>query len=335
MTLLIDQEYLLLTSNNLERFARVNQRLWRFRCPFCGDSARRALLARCYVYPKGDELRFFCHNCNKSGGISQLLEQVNPMLRKQYVLDNFINRDKNQYVYQPQIAKALPIETSLDFELPTIEELPDNHRAKKYLAARKIPEFFWNQLYFANDFKQLVTEKSPDQAEHLHESDGRIILPLYSKENALFGFSGRSLEPKADLRYITIKLNEAEQKVFGMERLDESKKVIVVEGGFDSLFLPNCIATFDSNLNNVDKILKTTTDYVLVFDNEPRNFQIINKMQQAQRAGKSVVVWSKEFRQTKDINAMILAGLNPLKHIEKNTFNGLRLKLEIDKWKEI
>ena len=68
-----------------------------------------------------------------------------------------------------------------------------------------------------------------------------------------------------------------------MDRLDIKNPFYVVEGPFDSMFLPNCIAMAGSDVG-----LKDQTDIAsamdegmgtIVFDNEPRNKEIIARME--------------------------------------------------------
>ena len=44
------------------------------------------------------------------------------------------------------------------------------------------------------------------------------------------------------MRYITIMLDEDSPKVFGLDRVNETEPIYIVEGPFDSLFLDNSIA---------------------------------------------------------------------------------------------
>lgn len=65
---------------------------------------------------------------------------------------------------------------------------------------------------------------------------------------------------------------------YGLWRVDPKKKVYVVEGPIDSLFIPNTIAMVGAGAieNLHDRLIGTEVVYVL--DNEPRNKQIVNYM---------------------------------------------------------
>ena len=101
----------------------------------------------------------------------------------------------------------------------------------------------------------------------------RVVLPFFDVNMKMFAFQGRAFG-KEEPRYITIKLQENKRRIFGLEKLDISNKVYVVEGPIDSLFLPNCIAVAGADMKLELK------NAVYIFDNEPRNKQIVDKIQQ-------------------------------------------------------
>jgi len=75
----------------------------------------------------------------------------------------------------------------------------------------------------------------------------------------------------------------------------------------------------------------------LIFDNEPRNREILKIMEKASRHNFSVCVWDKKIKEN-DINDMIQGGMSEtdlLDTINKNTFSGLKLQLKINEWKRI
>jgi hypothetical protein len=109
-----------------------------------------------------------------------------------------------------------------------------------------------------------------------------------------------------------------------------------VEGPIDSMFLSNAVATADSNLESIVATLDKSK-VVLVFDNEPRNKEIVSKINSAIDNHFNVVIWP-EFIDSKDINEMILDGFSPDEIqdiISKNTFVNLRAKMEFVNWKKV
>jgi hypothetical protein len=77
---------------------------------------------------------------------------------------------------------------------------------------------------------------------------------------------------------------------------------------------------------------------VLVFDNEPRNKEIVAKMEHAIDNHFNVVIWP-EYIKEKDINDMVLESDFSLDEIQdivnKNTFINLRAKMEFVNWKKV
>ena len=73
---------------------------------------------------------------------------------------------------------------------------------------------------------------------------------------------------------------------------------------------------------------------IWVFDNEPRNKQIVQRMQSCIQSKESLVIWPKNLIQ-KDINDMVLAGMNPYAIIKSNTYQGLEAQIKFTDWKKV
>jgi hypothetical protein len=199
--------------------------------------------------------------------------------------------------------------------------------------SRGIPEEHHLNLYYAEDFKKFV-ESLDVEKDGLKDNDPRLIIPFYDEEKNLVAFQGRSLG-ESKLRYITIKLDQDNYKVFGLDRIDQDEMIYVVEGPIDSLFLKNAVATADSNLMAVSKIFDRSK-VTLVYDNEPRNKELHKQMERAIEEHYNVVIWP-EMIDKKDINDMILDGFSSDEIqdiISKNTFVNLRAKMEFINWKK-
>ena len=110
--------------------------------------------------------------------------------------------------------------------------------------------------------------------------------------------------------------------------MDKSKTVYVTEGPIDSLFLPNSIAVGGSDLK---RVLDNGYNFVFVFDNEPRNKELLKIMDSM--IDYKMVVWPKNIYE-KDINDMILKDREILDIIDNNTFSGLRLKMALSAWRK-
>lgn len=328
-----DIEYLKLLSPQLKRFTPQSGGVWKFRCPFCGDSAKNEFKTRCYVYPKSTGLKFHCHNCGEHGGVYKLLKHVNPELAREYAFKSFLEpsqNNKTEYTYTERV-QPLPVSIQHDINLPTISELPDDHSAKIYLKNRRIPPENFDRLFFTDNFKKFIMDISPDEdkIEKLYE-EPRIIIPIHNRNGVLVGVQGNSwTSPK---KYIIVQLIE-EQLIFGIDKIDETKPILILEGAYDSLFLPNSIAGLSSSA--MDNIELDNT--ILVYDNEPRNKDTVRFMEKAIHKNKKVVIWPETIAE-KDINNMVLSGMDPKEiytTIQNNTFDRMRATLEITKWKRV
>jgi hypothetical protein len=131
-------------------------------------------------------------------------------------------------------------------------------------------------------------------------------------------------------------LEENLPKIFGIDRIDENEKIYVFEGPIDSMFIPNAIAVASSALEYASGFIDKSK-LVLVFDNEPRNKEILKLIDHAIDNHFNVVIWPEMIKE-KDINEMILAGFDSeelLDIIKVNTFVNLRAKMEFINWKKV
>ena len=277
-----------------------------------------------------------CHNCGASHTFYNFLKLVDPSLVREYAMERYTNGETGNNNYpKPTFEeyKAKPEFKERKIDLDSIDVLPESHYAKAYVKARQIPETFHKELYYAEDFKAFV-ESLGIEKENLKSEDARLIIPFYNESKELIAFQGRALG-ESKIRYITITTKEEETKFFGLNRMDRSKRVYVVEGPIDSMFLPNAIATADSDLSRAAKL--GLDDMVLVYDNEPRNKEIVGQIDKAIKSGYNVALLPANVLE-KDINEMILAGISPGEIsdlIDKFTFSNLRANLEFTSWKKV
>jgi hypothetical protein len=150
--------------------------------------------------------------------------------------------------------------------------------------------------------------------------------------------SGRALENSDyKLRYFTLRTNESQDKlIYGMDKVNTNELVKIVEGPFDSMFLSNCVGSGDSALIQTAKLIDAENK-VLIFDNEPRNKEIVKLMEDAIKLGYDIVIWPDTIEQ-KDINEMVMAGFSPDEIegiISSNTFTGLRAQMKFISWKKV
>ncbi len=337
MSVFIDRTFLLQLSPKLQRFTKKKDDLYNFRCPLCGDSQKNKLKSRGYVYRKKNDYFFMCHNCGASTTFYNFLKQVDPNLLKEYALERYKNGETGDNNYPKPDFEEYKTEKPVfkkSLNLPSIESLPEAHFAKVYVQSRKIPEEFLSQLYYAEDFANFI-ESLGIPKEGLIREDKRLVIPFYDKDKNLIAVQGRALG-ESKLRYVTIKTHKDNHKIFGLDRIDEEKMIYVVEGPIDSMFIENAVATADSNLESITSIYDKSK-VTLIFDNEPRNKEIIKKIDEAIEKHYNVVIWP-EMIDSKDINDMVKDGFSPDEIqdiISKNTFVNLRAKAEFVNWKKV
>lgn len=337
MSVFIDRKYLKLLSPKLNKFSQKKEDLYNFRCPFCGDSRKNPHKARGYIYKKKNDYYYKCQNCGIGYTMYNFINLIDSNLVKEYSMERYANGEDGNHNYKkPEIKFETPVfKNKTVINLPKLSSLPENHLAVQYCIGRKIPKDTYDDLYYCEDFKKFVDEILPNNEKQLKENDTRLIIPFFDEDGNLTCFQGRTLTD-SKIRYITIKLDDDSKKLFGLNKVDKTKKVYVTEGPIDSLFLPNCVATADANLMSAASHI-SKENLVLVFDNEPRNKDICKIMDKAIEDHFSICVWP-EMIQEKDINEMILSGFTYeeiLDIIDKNTFVNLRAKMEYIQWKKI
>ena len=333
MSVFIDRDFLTRISPQLQRFVKKKDDLYNFRCPICGDSQKNKSKSRGYVYRKKNDYFFMCHNCGAGMSFFNFLKRVEPTLVEAYQLERF-KQSANYNSPEPNfdMAKEKPV-FAKKLELPSIASLPDEHFAKQYVIGRKIPIDHYDNLYYAEDFKSYVDSFGIEK--DLMENDKRLIIPFHDKEGNLTGFQGRALG-ESKIRYITIKLMDDVPRMYGFNRVNTEERVLVVEGPIDSMFLKNAVAVASSALQSAAQWIDKSK-LVLIFDNEPRNKEIVKLMEDAIDNHFQVVIWP-EFVTEKDINDIYMAGLDQEEiHdiIDKFTFVNLRAKMEFINWKKV
>ena len=337
MSIATDTKFLNFLSSRLDRFKRVRDNLWNFRCPLCGDSSRNKRKARGYVYQKKTDLFYKCHNCGSGLSVGNLIKELDLTLHKQYVMERYKageigKRKTKEPDFKFEVPKFKPKKTTID--LPSIGSLPKEHYARVYYEGRQIPNHFIDKIFYTEDFKKWALSVCQVDYSTLVSGESRLVIPFFDKDNQLIGAQGRALR-ESKIRYVTVKVDEKLQKIFGLERWNPEEHTYLVEGPIDSLFLPNCLAIGGADLKNNNFLDKSKT--TLIFDNEPRNFQIARSMASTLKDGWSICIWPSSYSKLKDINEMVLNGQTPEKILEiinSNTYSGTRGEWEVQTWKK-
>ena len=326
----LDTKYISLASTQLQKCKKVKNGLWTFRCPYCGDSKKNKNKTRGYIFSaKGDHV-FKCHNCGVTRSFSNFLKDNFSMLYDEYVMERYKDGAFGRNVPKPDLTQFItkPIFAKKTIDLEDLSSLNNFHVAKKYILDRGIPENKLDRLYYCPNFKEWTNTQKHTFSDTSND-EARIIIPLNNTDGDLIGFQGRSLSPDAKMRYITIMLDEGAPKLYGLDHINKNETIYIVEGPLDSFFLENSVAMCGSD---VDIRSFGWSDYIWVYDNEPRSRQITDKLSQSINRGDKVVIWPSSIKD-KDLNDMVTSGINVKDVIQSNVYQGLKAKLQLSSWK--
>ena len=275
------------------------------------------------------------------------MQEVDSQTHRAYVLERYSNGENKNHNYEKPTfddlkgnafarfaatEKEVLSKTWKQLSLESIDKLPAGHYARDYIEKRQIPEKFWGEIFFAPHFKDFLDSEFPDHGKEDVPNDDRIVLCYTNEKGEVTNVAGRALSD-TKIRYVTVKIKD-ERKMFGLHRVRKQEKVYVLEGQFDSFFIPNSVASGDSNLGGVAEYL-TDVNTVLVYDNEPRNKDIVKQIAKSIDNGYTVCLFPETVN-GKDVNEMIQNGFTSeeiTSIIDANTFSGLTAKLKFTNWK--
>lgn len=341
MSLFIDLKYVNIISNRFEKFQSKGNYLFNVRCPICGDSKKNKNKMRGYIYRKVNGLFYTCHNCGCGMSLGTLLKTIDSSVYREYLLERYKSGEDDlshkTKLYNIPSPKFGVIDKKVYDNAEYCDKLPQNHQCIQYLIKRNINKDKWNKLLYTERYKDFCDEINKNHGKTI-DNDSRLVIPYYSEYGELIAVSGRALENSTDkLRYVTVRTTDSEDMlIYGLDSLDITKKLYIVEGPLDSLFINNCVAAGNTSLLQTAKKL-LATDRVLVFDNEPRNKEVVNIIKKSIDAGEKVVVWP-DFIEGKDINEMVNKGRSTydIKNIiDQNTYQGLEAQLKFNLWKRM
>ena len=320
---LIDSKYINLVSARLDKFKRVKNNLYNFRCPLCGDSQKHKNKARGYLYQVKTNTNYKCHNCGASLSFNNFLKKIDGTLHSKYTMEKFKSgfTGKHYPVEEPKLEYDKP-KFKAKIDLPSCS---DAVSGRTYLEDRGIDP---SKFYFADKFCAFVNNYKPTFSSKVIE-EPRIVIPLYYQKEVV-GFQGRSLSSNS-VKYITIMLDDEAPKIYGLDNIQENLPVYITEGPFDSTFLDNAIALCGAD-GDVHKWGVSSPTWV--YDNEPRNREICKRIESTIDRGDKVVIWPSNIVE-KDINDMVLGGHDVKKVVELNTYSKLQAKVKFTEWKKV
>lgn len=336
--LYVDQLYIPQLAGRLRNFKRVKEH-YNFSCPICMDSKKSSSKARAWFYSGKDGFSFKCYNCNATISFYGVFKLLDEELFKQYLFEKRVSFNVAPISYdEPKISiETIKDHSSILDDISCIEEYDETHPAVKYVKKRKIPREKWSKIYFApkfiswcNSVKPGTYKEGAEKYEH-----PRLIFPFFDENGIPFGFAGRAFKDETP-KYLTIKLDENKEKIYGLDDVDFSKKFYVTEGQVDSLFIPNAIASAGSSFNS-KTLMDNMKNAVICYDNENRSKEIMKALENTINIGFSVFIWPDNIK-VKDFNDLVLSGYpseNITKLIDDNTYSGMRATMRYLQWRKI
>ena len=257
---------------------------------------------------------------------NSFLRKVDATLQSQYSLEKFKDgkTGKGRTTNEPELLEVAK-ESKPRFKRQSRLDLPGAYEEKKsseYLNRRQVQGDF----YYAKTFRRFINGIK-HTFDDIRYDEERIIIPLYYNGD-IVGVQGRALDPNP-VKYITVMFDDDAPKIYGLDKIRRGTPVYIVEGPFDSTFIRNSIAMCGAD-GDVSRYGIDTPIYV--YDNEPRNSEIVKRIQSCISSQQAVVIWPSHIEE-KDINDMFLAGHDVQSLVELNTYRGLQAKLKFNTWK--
>ena len=336
----LERKYLSMVASRLDVCKWKNDKTLNHRCPYCGDSQKNRYKARGYHFVVEQNFVYKCHNCGKSTSSVHFLKDNFPDIHREYL---------KEYLQEKGVKKTTQkMPSSNDFKFTPKKEIlnmsEENLRAvcfrawdkivaRQYLQDRHIPDSIIKKLWYVDRAEALC---------HLHKkyhdrvlgNDPRVVFPFYAENGELIGLSGRAIN-NASLRYLTMRFVDDVPLIYNINNVDKSKTIYVTEGPIDSLFLPNSIAVGGSDFKKIQNLKQNA---IIIYDNEPRNTVILDKIEEVIDDGYAVCIWNdKRVEGLKDINDMIMNGITVeqiVEIIDSCTYSGLSAKLKLQEYKK-
>lgn len=327
----LEEKYINLLSNRLKLFKRQKFQTYSFRCPICGDSKKHAYKTRgsLFVPPNSQHYRMGCFNCGATLSFTAFLKLIDSYLYSEYQLEKYQSEHIVVNV-KPTVEIAQTIKSpNLLSGLQCVADLSPDHPAVQYLSKRKIDNTKWSRLFFVTKYQEWAKKQNQSLPTTLKEHS-RLIIPFFDKRGNITRISARAFfdeQPK----YLYTKIKSDASRVYGLDTVNSSSTVYVLEGPLDSLFFDNAIATGSSSL--IVPELESYKSVILVPDNQPRNVEVCRAIKRMVDSGLPICLWNKNLG--KDVNEAILNGhdmKDVLQCINASVVSGIQAQLKFSQW---
>ena len=330
MSILVDVAYAgriaYLVKNH--RVKNRNPYLANFSCPVCGDGERSSRSTRGYIYTRNNGLRYYCHNCSYGCRLGGLLEFLNRNLYMEYKME--VWREGNEADVQPTAGTTEnAVSEKCDIfrtGMISLGGFDEGHPAVTYVLGRHVPRQRLDDLYY------VPHDANFNIGDVRYRGDvDRVVIPIRNATGGLVGITCRDLTGTSRLRYRMLRLCD-EPMIYGLDRVGPGT-VWVLEGPFDAMMFDNGVSPCGANLDQVNGVMSRTRQ-VRVYDNQPRNRELLKLMRRSIDEGVRVVVWPEETR-GKDPGEMAMNGDDPVELCRIHSYRGNRALLEFLRWKKI
>lgn len=331
--------------SHLDQFKIVSSKkdTYNFRCNICGDSKKNKIKKRGYIFKdkKIGGYYYKCFNCgDKRIPLITYTKIYFPELYTRFIYNNILQQKRDlELPYKQEKIDNLNQYNNSDSLLKLLTKWNKNDISKKLLDYRKIPINKRSDIYFLDDLNILlnkINELNLGNYTILNYNSPRIVIPVYKRDRSeINGFVCRSVLKNDPIRYYNIKISD-DYLLLGLDKINTTKPIYIIEGYFDSLFLSNAIATNSATnfMSAYQFCLDVKQEPIFIFDNEPYNKDICKMMKRFIDLNEKIVIFKSFPFHGKDLNDIIMK--NPTVNLEgellKYTFKGLQAKLEYNQW---
>lgn len=306
----------------LHNYVKIGDKL-NFRCPVCGDSHKSATKRRGWWYMQSGS--YYCFNCGTGMSGIKFLE---------FVSGNAYEDIKKEYT-KLFLKSGLSNSLSSCFDVPKTEptifdvkalvkpewKKPLSEEAKAYLDKRLVSK----SPFFTDNFYSWTNKKGNEYI---------LIDWILNGVDAYFQLN--DFKKFGSMKYIFPK--DTKKLIYGLDNIDVSyNKIFLVEGVYDSIFIPNCCALGTKAITDYQlKIIQDRFPHhelIVSFDCDKPGIEAMIKMIQENRPFKYFIWWNKDIiSTTKDINEFIINKNDPMYFsntsiIDSMIFSPLQAKL--------
>lgn len=301
------------------------------KCPICGDSKKSSLKKRGYLNLENGS--FYCHNCGVSfkSGLSFLSRISGEDFSK--IRGEFLKIKYSGKVFtggnglvpgQTKVKKATDYLFNARSVIRPEWKSPLSEKAKSYLDGRLVTSapFLKDKLY----------------SYYAKDGNEYILIPwTMNNVESYFQINDFQKVSKTGRKYIFPK--NMDKLLFGMDNIDLSwKNIIVTEGVYDSLFIPNCICCGGKYLSELQyEILKKRfPDFKISisFDNDKPGMEAMKSAIEKFGNRYSYLIWFNKNVKQKDINDYVLSKNDPMvfaskDKVERMIFNHVLARMKL------